>query len=961
LAETPLRRQYLQIKSQYPDTIVFFRLGDFYETFDGDAAIVARVCDVVLTSRPTSKDQRIPMAGVPYHSAEGYISRLVQAGYKVAVAEQLSAPTVDEETAARRIRLGKKESSLTANWAEAGVPGHQIGKGRELVERDVVRVITPGTVTEPGMLDERRNNYVVAALVEAEGAGIAYADITTGEFATTEIRRPASELSLAVQQELDRLHPAEILSPDEWQDAAERGGRNAYRAWAAGTDDRRQTTDDGQQQSKSHNGNTPHSAFRTPHSTTTPVDTWTLEQARRRLLKHFGAASLEPYGCARLPLATRAAGALLAYIGETNRAALQQLTRLVTYSTEQYMALDPHTRRNLEIAESQGGRRNSLLFVLDETRTAMASRLLARWLNQPLLDLNRLNSRQDAIEAFVDNAALRVELRDLLNNLPDLERLTTRIVQGNAGPRDLIAVKTTLDRLPDIHATLAMPDAIEGRRQKVEESSDSEQSKIQNPKSKILGSLASRIQPCEDLSDLIGRAIADDPPALIGTGEAIRPGFSSDLDNFRAASKDAKAWIAGLENQERVRTGIKGLKVGYNKVFGYYIEISNAGADAVPKDYIRKQTLVGAERYITPELKEYENLILNAQEKLVELERAAFGEVLKEVGASSARLMGVAEALALLDVFAALAEVAVRHSYTRPKLDDSPVLDIREGRHPVVERTLRDEQFVPNDAHLDSRDAQVVILTGPNMAGKSVYIKQVALIVLLAQIGSFVPAEEAHIGLVDRIFTRVGAQDDIATGRSTFMVEMEETAYILHHATSRSLVILDEIGRGTSTYDGLAIARAVVEYIHNSPRLQSKTLFATHYHELTELEKLLPRVRNYNVAVAEEGERVVFLHKIVPGGADRSYGIHVARLAGLPRAILRRAEDILEDLERGGTKEARRKAMQQPVDDRQLALPFAQAITDPIRDELRRLRPEEMSPLEALGVLYELHKKAQES
>jgi DNA mismatch repair protein MutS len=968
LAETPLRRQYLQIKSQYPDTIVFFRLGDFYETFDGDAAIVARVCDVVLTSRPTSKDQRIPMAGVPYHSAEGYISRLVQAGYKVAVAEQLSAPTVDEETAARRIRLGKKESSLTANWAEASVPGHQVGKGRELVERDVVRVITPGTVTEPGMLDERRNNYVVAALVEADGAGIAYADITTGEFATTEIRRPASELSLAVQQELDRLHPAEILAPDEWQDADERGGRNAYRAWAAHADDGRQTTDDGQQQPKSHNGNTPHSALHAPHSTVTPADGWSLEQARRRLLKHFGAASLEPYGCARLPLATRAAGALLTYIGETNRAALQQLTRLVTYSTEQYMALDTHTRRNLEIAESQGGRRNSLLFVLDETRTAMASRLLARWLNQPLLDLNRLNSRQDAIEAFVDNASLRVELRDLLNNLPDLERLTTRIVQGNAGPRELIAVKTALDRLPDIHATLAMADGTEGRRPELgkaqepaEESSESEQSKIQNPKSKILGSLASRIQPCEDLSDLIGRAIADNPPALIGTGEAIRPGFSTDLDNFRAASKDAKAWIAGLENQERVRTGIKGLKVGYNKVFGYYIEISNAGADAVPKDYIRKQTLVGAERYITPELKEYENLILNAQEKLVELERAAFGEVLKEVGASSARLMGVAEALALLDVFAALAEVAVRHSYTRPRLDDSPELDIREGRHPVVERTLRDEQFVPNDAHLDSRDAQVVILTGPNMAGKSVYIKQVALIVLLAQIGSFVPAEEAHIGLVDRIFTRVGAQDDIATGRSTFMVEMEETAYILHHATSRSLVILDEIGRGTSTYDGLAIARAVVEYIHNSPRLQSKTLFATHYHELTELEKLLPRVRNYNVAVAEEGERVVFLHKIVSGGADRSYGIHVARLAGLPRAILRRSEDILEDLERGGTKEARRKAMQQPIDDRQLTLPFAQAITDPIRDELRRLRPEEMSPLEALGVLYELHKKAQES
>jgi DNA mismatch repair protein MutS len=944
LSETPLRRQYLQIKSQYPDTIVFFRLGDFYETFDDDAAIVARVCDVVLTSRPTSKDKRIPMAGVPYHSAEGYIARLVAAGYKVAVAEQLSAPTVDEATAARRIRLGKKESTLTANWSEAGVPGHQVGKGRELVERDVVRVVTPGTVTEPGMLDAARNNYVAALVVEEGGAGISYADITTGEFACTEIKRAEPELHHAVQQELDRLRPAELLMPGE---PDERAGRGAWAEWSGNG-----TKDGGRRSGRSehaeaHQLPSTDSALRTPHSalamaTVTPHEQWALDGARRRLLRHFSAQSLEAYGCARLPLAIRAAGALIAYIGETNRGALGQLTRLVTYSTEQYMALDPQTRRNLEIAYSPGGRRNSLLHVLDETRTPMGSRLLARWLNQPLLDINRLTARQDAIEAFVDNAALRVEIRSLLQNLPDLERLTTRTVQGIAGPRDMIAIKTALDRLPDLHAALAHSSAL-------------------TPQSSVLSTLVGRLQPCVELSDLIGRAIVEEPPAVLGTGEAIRAGFSAELDNFRAASRDAKGWIAGLESREKERTGIRSLKVGYNKVFGYYIEVSHANREAIPDDYQRKQTLVGAERYITPELKEYENMILNAQERLVELERAAFGEVLRAVAGESAKLMGAAEGLSLLDVFAGLAEVAVRHNYARPHLDEGSGLAIREGRHPVVEQTLRDEMYVPNDAHLDSRDAQIIILTGPNMAGKSVYIKSVALIVLMAQVGSFVPAEEARIGIVDRIYTRVGAQDDIATGRSTFMVEMEETAFILNHATSRSLIILDEIGRGTSTYDGLAIARAVVEYIHNSPRVQSKTLFATHYHELTELEKLFPRVRNMNVAVAEEGERVVFLHKIVPGGADRSYGIHVARLAGLPRAVIRRAGDILEDLERGGSKDARRGAMRAPQwDERQMALPLMSG-PDPVRDELQKLKPDEMSPLEALSVLYELHKKAKDA
>ncbi|MDQ6693727.1 MAG: DNA mismatch repair protein MutS [Chloroflexota bacterium] len=928
MAETPLRQQYLNIKKQYPDTILFFRLGDFYETFDEDAAVVARVCDVVLTARPTSKDQRIPMAGVPYHSAEGYIARLVQAGYKVAVAEQLSAPTVDEETAARRIRLGKTESSVTANWAESGTPTHQVGKGRDLVERDVVRVVTPGTVTEPGMLDARRNNYIAAVIMEGEGAGLAYADITTGEFATTEIKRQGSELQMALQQELDRIRPAEVIAPASIDQ--EEGGRQAYRAWAQ---------PDKQEEKVSNGRNNALEAMQLPNLTNTGGEAWALDPARRRLLRHFRATSLEPYGCARLPLATRAAGALIAYIEETNRSALQQLARLVTYSTEHYMALDPHTRRNLELTESQSGRRNSLLSVLDETRTAPGSRLLGRWLNQPLLDLVRLRARQDAIEVFVQRGTLRVDLRGLLNNLPDMERLCARSVQGTAGPRDMVAIKNAIDRLPDIHATLA--GATDGSV-------------------KVLSSLESRLAPCQDLSELIGRAIAEDPPAVLGTGDAIRPGFNPELDRIRAMSKDAKGWIAGLEAQERERTGIKSLKVGYNKVFGYYIEISNANNEAVPPEYIRKQTLVGAERYLTPELKEYESQILNAQERLVELERAVFGDVLRQVASSSPRLLQIAEALALLDVFSTLAEVAVRHSYTPPELDEGTLIEIKEGRHPVVERSLRDTLFVPNDSRLDTSEAQVVLLTGPNMAGKSVYIKQVAIIVLMAQVGSFVPAESARIGVVDRIFTRVGAQDDIATGRSTFMVEMEETAYILNHATQRSLIILDEIGRGTSTYDGLAIARAVVEYIHNSPRLGAKTLFATHYHELTELEKSLPRVRNLNVAVAEDGESVAFLHRIVEGGADRSYGVHVARLAGLPKGILRRAESILKELETSGDKEARRKSMIQAAPDTgQMPLPLV-PVSEPLRDELRDLRPDEMSPLEALSVLYELHKRAKQ-
>jgi DNA mismatch repair protein MutS len=665
----------------------------------------------------------------------------------------------------------------------------------------------------------------------------------------------------------------------------------------------------------------------------TPYEPWrfNLDTAQRALLEHFGVATLDGFGLAGMPLAVEAAGAIVQYLGETQRAALSQLTQLASYSTSQFMVLDAYTRRNLEIFETTRSRsvKGSLLGVLDLTQTAMGGRLLRRWLGQPLLDLTQLTTRQETIQAFYNNTPLRTEVIALLRQVGDLERLANRAGQRIATPRDLVALRHTLAVVPRLQKAIAdcrLPIA------------------------------DWQIENLPEVAALIAQAIVDDPPATLADGGVIRPGFSAELDGLHAASKNAKQWIAGLERQERTRTGIKNLKVGYNKVFGYYIEVTSSNLAQVPTDYIRKQTLVGAERFITPDLKEYESLVLNAQERIVELETQVFRQVLDQVAAATPRLLATARALAELDVFAALAEVAIRHSYVRPTLDNSEEIRIQAGRHPVVETALTDEPFVPNDTFLSTQDAQLIVLTGPNMAGKSTYLRQVALIVLMAQIGSFVPAEKATIGLVDRIFTRVGAQDDIATGQSTFMVEMVETANILHHATRRSLIVLDEIGRGTSTYDGLAIARAVVEFIHNHPRLGAKTLFATHYHELTELAKVLPRVRNFNVAVAEEGDRVVFLRRIVPGGADRSYGIHVAQLAGLPRSVIHRAEEVLENLEKDEKGRGRRERLRQEMAAAQLAM-FPSA-PHPVVEDLQKLDVDSLSPLEALTKLYELQEKA---
>ncbi|HZW02987.1 MAG TPA: DNA mismatch repair protein MutS, partial [Anaerolineaceae bacterium] len=801
---TPIRQQYLDIKRQYPDAIVFFRLGDFYETFDLDAETASRELDIVLTSRNVAKGTRIPMAGIPYHAAENYLARLIEKGYHVAICEQI---------------------------------GEVPKKG--LVKREVVRVVTPGTVVEPGLLKGDQNNYLAAAIVHVDQAGIAYVDITTGEFFTTEWS--GEDAAVQLRAELNRLQPAETLLPESFP---------------------------------LRNGIPGH---------TTPWPDWRFEPGRNQevLRRHFEVSSLDGYGLRNKDFAVRAAGALLQYVQETQPDARNLLTGLSTYSLSDFMTLDAATRRNLELTEtisggSRGGTQGSLLHVLDHTVTPMGRRLIHRWVSKPLLDLTAIEARLDGVAYLLEQGLLRAELRAALKPLTDLERLTGRVLSALAVPRDLVSLRATLQALP------AVLDLLGDRPPALQATVD-------------------RLTLCPDTRQLLEEAISEDPPATLQHTGVIRTGYSSELDHILESSSHARQWISNLEAVERERTGIRSLKVGYNKVFGYYIEVSRSYAGDVPAEYIRKQTLVNAERYITPEMKEYETLVLNAEDRIHEVEARLFREVCSRVAADSQPLLATARGLAELDTLASLAEAAAAGNYTRPVLCDDTTLEVRDGRHPVVERSLRGERFVPNDAVFEDGE-RVRIITGPNMSGKSTFLRQVALITLMAQIGSFVPASEARIGLVDRIFTRIGAQDEIHAGQSTFMVEMVETAMILNNATPRSLLILDEIGRGTSTYDGLSIAWAVVEYIHNHPRLRARTLFATHFHELTQLADLLPGIRNYNVAVSEADNQVVFLHKIVPGGADRSYGIHVAQLAGLPRSVIQRANEILRQLEASAGK-----------------------------------------------------------
>lgn len=843
---TPIRKQYLEIKGRYPEAILFFRLGDFYETFDEDAQIAARELDIVLTSRNVAKGQRIPMAGIPHHAIENYLSRLIEKGYHVAICEQIGD-----------------------------------GPVKGLFPREVVRVVTPGTVIEPGLLDSDQNNYLVSVVPQGVSAGVAYVDISTGEFAATVLQ--GQDTAEGIVEELIRLNPAEVIHPETISLS-----------------------------DKVH--------F---HCTSIPTWKFELDRCQENLRRHFNVTSLDGFGLAGKEDAIRAAGALLGYLGETQEVAFKLLTEFSTYSLNDFMTLDAATRRNLELTQTirSGDIRGSLLGEIDQTITPMGARMIRNWISKPLLDLDRISQRLAQVHACYEDGLLRAEIRSQLKAIGDLERLTNRILSNVAQPRDLASLRQILMEIPKLHETLEKEDR------------------------PTLAAILRDLNPCSEVVSLLKSALVDEPPMTLSHTGIFRRDYSSELDRIVEETSDAREWINQLETVERERTGVKSLKVGYNKVFGYYLELTKANAHLAPEDYIRKQTLINAERYITSELKDYETQVLTAEDRIRELERALFYQLCEQVSDYSSTLLGTARALGRLDVVVALAETAALKGYSKPELNQEVGLEIRGGRHPVVEQNLAtSDRFIPNDAQFESGE-MVRIITGPNMSGKSTYLRQVALIVLMAQMGSFVPAEKARIGITDRIFTRIGAQDEIFAGQSTFMVEMIETANILHHATNRSLLILDEIGRGTSTYDGLSIAWAVVEFVHNHPRLRCRTLFATHYHELTRLAENLPGVSNYNVAVAEEGGEVIFLHTIMPGGADKSYGIHVAELAGLPRPVVNRANEILSQLEH-----IERNGQSQTVSTQQLAL-FAE--DHPLINEIRNLDLNSLSPLEALNLLYE--------
>ncbi|MBN2427057.1 MAG: DNA mismatch repair protein MutS [Deltaproteobacteria bacterium] len=866
---TPMMRQYLEIKDKHPDAILFFRMGDFYEMFLDDAVKASKLLDITLTARNRGERDEIPMCGVPFHSSQPYISKLVDNGFKVAICEQVEDPK----------------------------------KAKGLVRRDVVRVVTPGLNTDTEALNPKENNFLMSlANGSGENCGAAWLDFTTGEFQVAEFTSAER-----VRSEISSVRPGEILLPEGTEGD---GLRTKLGGWIQN------------------------------HLVSSLPD-WVYERhnAENLLLDYFSCASLDAFGCAHLPDAVRAAGAVLHYLCDTQKGSVAHIRQPRTVQSNDHMVLDDATRRNLElVATLQGGtRKGSLLGELDRTQTAMGGRKLVKWLNYPLIDVAKISCRQEGIGEFVDKFQFRSDTRERLDGVSDLERLNAKISLGSANARDLLALRNSLARLPAFREPLLQAE------------------------SAILKKIGDGIDILDDIHALIQQSIDDNPPFTLREGGLIREGFHAEIDGLRHISRDGKGWIARLEKQERERTGINSLKIRFNKVFGYYIEVTRTNLKQVPDDYHRKQTLANAERYITPALKEYEDKVLRADERMVELEYEVFQGIRTRIAAQGARIQATADALADLDVLTGLADVAHEYNYVRPEVDDSGDLIIRDGRHPVIENMNLGERFVPNDVAMDNRENQILIITGPNMAGKSTFMRQVALIVLMAQIGSFVPAGEARVGVVDRIFTRVGASDNLARGQSTFMVEMTETAHILNHATNRSLIVLDEIGRGTSTFDGISIAWSVVEFLHDSHQIAAKTLFATHYHELTDLALTCERVRNFNIAVKEWDDRIIFLRRIVQGGASHSYGIQVARLAGLPPAVIDRAKEVLANLEAGelsGEGEPklaqRRKKSGRKKPDGQLAL-FS-SHDDKLRKELENIDVSVLTPLEALNLLDQLKK-----
>ncbi len=867
MAKTPLMTQYYKVKGDYPDTVLLFRVGDFYETFEEDAKTASKVLGITLTKRSNGAAGDVPLAGFPHHAIDTYLPRLVKAGYRVAVCDQLENP--------------------------------KFAKG--IVKRDVTEVVTPGVALTDKLLDHKKNNYLAAVYVGNDTAGISFCDISTGEFYAYEIN-PSQ-----VAAQIEHITPSEILLPKKLRSSVE-----------------------------------PEIERLNLNIRVTRIDDWifNLDFANELLLNHFNVKTLKGFGIDTLEASIISAGAVLNYLKETQKANLPHINRITLYNPSDYMMLDQSTRRNLEITYTiqEGSREGTLISILDKTLTAMGGRKLKKWIMAPLRKLDPALARQEAVSVFYQLKKLRRGIQAELEEIGDLERLTSKVCTSRINPRELVNLKTSLKKIPVI-------------REKLSETS-----------SKIITELKENLDPLEHIVERIDTSISDNPPLSLGEGYVIRKGFSPELDELRDLSLNAKSWIANQQEGERERTGIPKLKISYNRVFGYYIEVSNAHKDKVPDNYIRKQTLVNSERYITPELKEYEDKILNAEDNIATLEQEIFNEIRNNVAVEALAIQKNARIISELDCYQSLAECAVQYNYVKPELTDSDVLDIKEGRHPVVERILPPgEKFTPNDCRLSNSDDQIIILTGPNMAGKSVFLRQMGLIVLMAQVGSYVPAKSAEIGMIDRIYTRVGASDNITAGESTFLVEMQEAANILNNATNKSLILLDEIGRGTSTFDGISIAWSITEYLHENPHMAAKTLFATHYHELNEMASIFPRIKNFKVEVREYGDKVIFLHKVSKGGADHSYGIQVAAMAGLPLFVTNRAKEILQNLESKEltpfeVKKAKIKKYK-PDDDEDLQINLFEFKDDEFRKEISDMAIDNMTPIDALNKLNELKKK----